>query len=432
LTRILGNPGGGPRLGRPGPAIAGISNFVGSAALTGNALTGNLYPAFNPGWGLNLFGFGSGGFYDGVGDSGLLGGGFGLFNPELEAEKEDLLAQVEYDYLNGTLGPEDLEILDIIEAEEQAEELTTLASLSSLCGGVSNTIIGGCGLPTPFLCYVGAPATATVDYIPTQMVVATDNSPGLTYVSDPSLASDASGAVGFDPQVVTAGGTTTSNDIVSFPDDPQPSPNLNDETTEGTADQAVGVEATGGEENDSPSTTEPTESENKIILANPEDSGGPVSYDLSGFAYTIEPGNIQTLTTRPSWVVTFDRGGDFGQASYTVKNGTFTFTPTEKGWDLVETSYEVTLDNSRNETDFHYLRNGTPESVKAGQRLTVTHKFPHQVLFDRGDGGEPGDRVLEQGTYLIAVDETSGLFDITPAEPDADIEHPTTAASNMP
>jgi hypothetical protein len=406
-------------------------------------------PAFNPGWGLNLFGFGPGGFYDGVGDSGLFGGGFGLLNPELEAEKEDLLAQIEYDYLNGTLGPEDLEILDIIQAEEQAEQLTTLASLSSLCGGVSNTIIGGCGLPTPFVCYVSAPTPTTVDYIPTQMVVASDNSPGLTYVSDPSLTSDASGAVGYDPQVVAAGGTTASEDIVSIPAEPEPNQTLmaDNASSDGvtpvageslesavgeTAAQSAHDEGTGSEGNDSQSTTEPTESENKIILANPEDSGGPVSYDLSGFAYTIEPGSIQTLTTRPSWVVTFDRGGSFGQASYTLTNGTFTFTPTEKGWDLIETSYEVTLDNSRNETDFHYLRNGTPESVKAGQRLTVTHKFPHQILFDRGDGGEPGDRILERGTYLIAVNENTGLFDITPAQPDADVERPTTAASNMP
>ena len=263
-----------------------------------------------------------------------------------------------------------------------------------IAGGLAGAAAGGLGYSTPSY-YVSQPVASPVyTPAPTTVVVADGTAPVVTDVSQTAPAPIGAGADG-SPEVVAENTQPTGSDPIAIPADP--------------------AQQTDSAPLDSSERPAASEENNKVVLMNDPDSGGEVSYNLSGFAYTIQPGNLQTLTTRPSWVIAFDRGGDFGQARYTLTKGTYTFSPTEKGWELVETKFVVTLDNSRNDADFHFLRNGQPETVKAGQTLAVSDNYPHQIVFDRGDGGKPGRRILEHGLYSIGIEEKSGLFDIVPS-----------------
>jgi hypothetical protein len=69
-----------------------------------------------------------------------------------------------------------------------------------------------------------------------------------------------------------------------------------------------------------------------IELSNSEDD--TVAYTLNGERFDMQPRYSQKLTTRPSWVIEFDRGGSFGTASYTLTQGKYKFVATDHGWDV--------------------------------------------------------------------------------------------------
>lgn len=69
-----------------------------------------------------------------------------------------------------------------------------------------------------------------------------------------------------------------------------------------------------------------------IELTNSEDD--TVAYTLNGERFDMQPRYNQKLTTRPSWVIQFDRGGSFGTASYTLTQGKYKFVATDHGWDV--------------------------------------------------------------------------------------------------
>lgn len=71
-----------------------------------------------------------------------------------------------------------------------------------------------------------------------------------------------------------------------------------------------------------------------IRIVNPPANRDAVSYTLNGFAFTIRPGEKQDLQGDRRWVIDFDRGGQFGKASYGLYPGVFTFTPSQRGWEL--------------------------------------------------------------------------------------------------
>jgi hypothetical protein len=71
-----------------------------------------------------------------------------------------------------------------------------------------------------------------------------------------------------------------------------------------------------------------------IQLSNSEDD--TVAYTLDGERFDMQPRYSQKLTTRPSWVIQFDRGGSFGTASYTLTHGKYKFIATDHGWDLTQ------------------------------------------------------------------------------------------------
>ncbi|MFO1063059.1 MAG: hypothetical protein U0892_04200 [Pirellulales bacterium] len=72
------------------------------------------------------------------------------------------------------------------------------------------------------------------------------------------------------------------------------------------------------------------------VLVNPKTTGGPISYSLNEFTYTIKPGETQTIPLDRQWVIKFNNGLA-RIVSQRLEPGIFEFTvsPTS-GWDLAK------------------------------------------------------------------------------------------------
>ncbi len=68
------------------------------------------------------------------------------------------------------------------------------------------------------------------------------------------------------------------------------------------------------------------------VLVNP--SSHELAYLVNGQLYRLGPGERHQLGTAKRWVIQFDRGGDFGEATYEVSAGTHVFQVGERGWEL--------------------------------------------------------------------------------------------------
>jgi hypothetical protein len=64
------------------------------------------------------------------------------------------------------------------------------------------------------------------------------------------------------------------------------------------------------------------------------DSEQKLSFVVDGRQMSIDPGETQRLMEKGQFTIAFDRGSEFGSARYSIHEGTYAFTPTEKGWEL--------------------------------------------------------------------------------------------------
>ena len=140
-----------------------------------------------------------------------------------------------------------------------------------------------------------------------------------------------------------------------------------------------------------------------------------VNYQINGNAFSMDPGYQQTLPSGQTWVVAFDRGGSFGEARYTLGDGTYQFTSTDHGWDVQKQSFSATLDNSFNKTPFNYVYQNAQQTVAAGQTAQLTGDYPVIVRFDDGKG-QTVQKQLASGSYSVAARPGAGV-DLYP--PDA-------------
>ena len=152
----------------------------------------------------------------------------------------------------------------------------------------------------------------------------------------------------------------------------------------------------------------------QALVINPATTRATVNFEVDQTPYRLEAGLAQPLIGQTSWVIAFDRGGQAGEARYTLAPGGYSFTVKANGWDLVQKTFKVTLDNSLNPEDFNYVLDNQAGVVTARQEQEITSKLPIVLAFDRGDGREVAHKELAEGTYAIGIDPQTRLLDLFP------------------
>jgi hypothetical protein len=70
-----------------------------------------------------------------------------------------------------------------------------------------------------------------------------------------------------------------------------------------------------------------------ITILNPPETRRTVGYALDSAQYSLDSAQTQVYDGGPR-LITFDRGGSYGQAQYTLQPGTYRFVATDRGLDL--------------------------------------------------------------------------------------------------
>ena len=162
--------------------------------------------------------------------------------------------------------------------------------------------------------------------------------------------------------------------------------------------------------------------DNAILLINPASSKVTINYNVDGSPFKMEPGFTQTLNSKSGRLVEFDRGLQFGKASYSLQKGTYKFKMTNKGWELYSQTFESTIDNSKNKIDFNYVFENKQLTIKAGEKKTHSSSYPVVIQFDRGDGGSPVGKQLEtETTYFVGLDLSKKRLELFPASDKQDL-----------
>jgi hypothetical protein len=156
-----------------------------------------------------------------------------------------------------------------------------------------------------------------------------------------------------------------------------------------------------------------------VLLMNPESTGATIEYVVSNNNYSMQPGFTQRLAEGRTWVVTFDRGEGFGQASYSLTEGTYAFGPSDRGWELYAQKFSVTIDNVEGEEDFYFNIDNAQHTLHAGDAKTFKSNYPIYVRFDRGNGELAQKTINEKSlTLQVAVNPNDSYWDLYPIESD--------------
>lgn len=182
------------------------------------------------------------------------------------------------------------------------------------------------------------------------------------------------------------------------------------EITRGNAAEALGLPLV----NDDPlPDAEGAAMRSGTLIINPRKHGETIRYTLNGEEYVMRPGTSQRLKTGRAWRIEYDRGATAGMAQYTLGGGTYIWTPTEHGWQLYHQRYDLTVDNTRNPKDFHFVFNDEPMFVRAGHTRTITNPYPIVIEYDRGNGTAMASKAVNfSGNVEVAVNAEDNLLDL--------------------
>ena len=149
-----------------------------------------------------------------------------------------------------------------------------------------------------------------------------------------------------------------------------------------------------------------------ILLTNAGDA--KVNYTIGPTHYSLNP-NYRQVVPRNRIIIAFDRGGSFGKAKYSIDEGWYEFTPTDRGWELYEKTAEITLENSDNPFSFNYVLNNQPYMLKPGYKQKHADKYPMELKFSNGKG-QTVRKLMTKGEFNVAVDSSGGLDLFKPSD----------------
>jgi len=156
------------------------------------------------------------------------------------------------------------------------------------------------------------------------------------------------------------------------------------------------------------------------FIINPRKHGETIRYVLNGDEYIMRPGTSQRLPTGRQWRIEYDRGANAGIADYTLADGTYVWTPTERGWQLYKQRYDLTIDNTRNPKDFRFVVNDEPMFVRAGHTRTIHNAYPVVIEYDRGNATQMASKAINfSGNVEVGINAEDNLLDLFPEQENA-------------
>lgn len=180
--------------------------------------------------------------------------------------------------------------------------------------------------------------------------------------------------------------------------------------TRGNAAEALGLPVV----NDDPlPDAEGAPQRSGTLIVNPRKHGETIRYVLNGEEYVMRPGTSQRLQTGRPWRIEYDRGANAGVAQYSLSDGTYVWTPAERGWQLFKQRYDLTIDNTRNPKDFHFVVNDEPMFVRGHHTRTISNSYPIVIEYDRGNGTHMATKAVNfSGNVEVGVNADDNLLDL--------------------
>jgi len=263
--------------------------------------------------------------------------------------------------------------------------------------------------PTPAVADLAAPVKTLKTWVEARMLIETAT-PGKGSIAKLPTGSDVT--MIYDPTLPMGTAIVLSDKVILIGREGHGSLAI----AKGNAAEALGLPVVTG----SPlAEVEGEEVTDGVLIINPASSRGTINYNINGSHYVAEPGMRQRLSALPAgrgWKIEYDRGEKFGPTAYTLSPGTYHFTPTELGWQLYKQRFEIALDNSQSNQEFHFIFRGDDLTVPAGGARTISSDYPIVVRFDRGNGSEfvAKSTRMTVGNLQIGVNANDNLWDIFP------------------
>jgi hypothetical protein len=154
-----------------------------------------------------------------------------------------------------------------------------------------------------------------------------------------------------------------------------------------------------------------------ILIENPTQT--EVQFVLGNQRFSLEPLGQKTISSSSS-LIDFDTGNGGKRLQYQVTAGTSQFVVRDGGWGLQRiTSFDAVIDNSANDSPFHYIVQGEHQVVAPHATQSHSSLYPLVIRFDRGQGTDTKQVVSKRQKARLTVglnpkDNLWDLYDATP------------------
>jgi hypothetical protein len=149
----------------------------------------------------------------------------------------------------------------------------------------------------------------------------------------------------------------------------------------------------------------------QIIVMNPQEMNTTIGFLFDEQPFELAPGMMQAFDV-PQGTIRFDQGGSLGEASYTLRSGSFKFKTDGNSATLVRTKFRATLDNSVSRYDFNVLINDQSVVVPAGSVQQVESDFPIVAAFDDGTGQTVSRSLADGQTVTVGINSDNQTWDL--------------------
>jgi hypothetical protein len=117
-----------------------------------------------------------------------------------------------------------------------------------------------------------------------------------------------------------------------------------------------------------------------VLIRNPAKTETTLSYTIdSQDEHEIMSGETQRLVAKRTYIIDFDRGGDFGHAKYSIYEGWYQFTLTDRGWELFRQQGPLPVDETTPIEKTKVKANPLPTQKDAAEELPQDKQPPAPV-----------------------------------------------------